>query len=81
MGDPEFFKNKKIKPQYGRLSLSMAEKVKKIKFNGKASVWQKKWRKSNSMVKPQYGRKSEENQIQWLSLSMAEKVKKIIFND
>ena len=70
-----------IKPQYGRkseenqiqwLSLSMAEKVKKIKFNGLASVWQKKRRKSNSMIKPQYGRKSEENQIQLLSLSMAD---------
>ena len=32
------------------------------------------------MVKPQYGRKSEENQIQLLSLSMADKVKKIKFN-
>ena len=33
------------------------------------------------MIKPQYGRKSEENQIQWLSLSMAEKkMKKINFN-
>ena len=39
-----------------------------------------KRRKSNSMAKPQYGRKSEENQIQWQSLSMAEKVKKIKFN-
>ena len=58
----------------------MAEKAKKIKFSGLASVWQKKWRKSNSMIKPQYGRKSEENHIQWLSLSMAEKAKKIKFN-
>ena len=33
------------------------------------------------MAKPQYGRKSEENQIQWLSLGMAEKAKKIKFND
>ena len=39
-----------------------------------------KRRKSNSMAKPQYGRNSEENQIQWLSLSMAEKVKKIKLN-